>query len=57
MGALAEAGDLDEVWTVDVISTRTLWADPDDSILHVGRLMRRAEVRHIPVRREGCAIG
>ncbi|GAA3759973.1 CBS domain-containing protein [Salinactinospora qingdaonensis] len=55
--ALAEGGDPDEVWAADMIGTHTLWADPEDSVLHVARLMRGAEVRHIPVSHEGELVG
>lgn len=55
--ALAEGGDPDEIWAEDVIAIHTLWADPDDSIRQAATHMLAAEVRHVPVRQDGAAVG
>jgi CBS domain-containing protein len=55
--ALAQGGDPDVARAADVVATETVWARPSDTIRHVAGLMWEAEVRHIPLRENGKAIG
>lgn len=55
--ALAAGGDPDEVWAADVVGLDTVWANPTDSTFDVARLMRDAEVRHMPIRSGENCVG
>jgi CBS domain-containing protein len=55
--ALAAGGDPDEVWAADVVGLDTVWATPTDSTFDVARLMRDAEVRHMPIRSGERCVG
>jgi CBS domain-containing protein len=55
--ALAVGGDPDEVWAADVVGLDTVWANPTDSTFDVARLMRDAEVRHVPIRSGEECVG
>lgn len=55
--ALAAGGDPDEVWAADVVGLDTVWANPTDSTFDVARLMRDAEVRHVPIRSGEACVG
>jgi CBS domain-containing protein len=55
--ALAQGGDPDVVWAADVVAAETVWGRPADSIRSVASRMWEAEVRHIPLKEDGKAVG
>ena len=55
--ALADGADVDVVWAMDMMSPEAVWASPRDSVRDVARIMRRADIRHVPLRDGDALVG
>lgn len=54
--ALADGADPDAVWAADVMTAEPVWAEPDDPLERVLRLMVVGGIRHLPVMADGAAL-
>ncbi len=55
--ALADGADVDAVWAMDMMPPEAVWASPDDSVRDIAGIMRRADIRHVPLRDGDALVG